>query len=286
MRRLLIPLLGLGVLLQAPEAAALQYRGLIELDHGSSLVGIPRHSRYVVDFALNGAVLDTDHSAFTNALVNANGVNGVTMTGSFPSPFRYLRFTADPSGPPTLDLSGLNFAYSDNGGSAASSVDVNEPPDPQAPPCDTAPCINEHITLNVRDLTPGAPVFHVWFNLYNSNFYDPVYATRQLLLDTSTPTNGFSLADLFLHGPETLAEFRSYRQPNIAALRDGVLLDGPNGTVASGRFLSLSYVPPSVPAPFSGLGALAALRWSRRLRQRVRAGGGLSRVSGVLPAEP
>lgn len=272
MRPLLLLLVGLGALLPAQQAAALQYRGLIELDHGSSIVGIPRHSRYFVDFVLDGSVVDTDHSAFVNALVNANGVNGVTMTGSFPSPFRWLRFTADPDGPATLDLSSLNFAYSDNSGSAASSVDVNEPPDPQAPPCDTAPCINEHITLNVRDLTPGAPVFHVWFNLYNSNFYDPVYATRQLLLDTSTPSNGFTFADLFLHGPETLADFRSYRQPNIAALRDAVLLDGPNGTVASGRFLSLSYVPPSVPAPLPCLGALAALRWSRRLRRRLQAG--------------
>jgi hypothetical protein len=74
-------------------------------------------------------------------------------------------------------------------------------------------CIGEHITLHARDLTLGSPVGGVWFNLYNSNFYDPIYASRQLLLDTSAYGDPFSFADLFLHGPETLAEFQSYRPP-------------------------------------------------------------------------
>jgi hypothetical protein len=278
---LLVILISLGALLQTRQASALQFRGLIELDHGSSIVGMPRHSRYIVEFDLEGSVLDTDHTAFANALVNANGVNGITMTGSFPTPFRFLRFTADPSGPPTLDLSGLNFDYNDTNGSAALVTDVNQPPDPQAPPCDVFPCINEHITLSLRDLTPGAAIESVWFNLYNSTFYDPIYATRQELLDTSTPSNGFTFSDLFLHGPQSLAAFRSYRQPNFMALRDGVFFDGPNGTLASGRFLSLTAVP-SVPAPVPCLGALAALRWGRRLRRRLRAGTQAPKVTGEL----
>jgi hypothetical protein len=45
-----------------------------------------------------------------------------------------------------------------------------------------------------------------------------------------------------------LAEFKSYRTPDFKALVDGVFLDGPNGTLASGRFLSLQYIPPVCPA--------------------------------------
>jgi hypothetical protein len=241
----------LGSLAQASGAAPLplQYRGLIELDHGSSIVGIPRHSRYWVDFTLDGSVVDTQHTVFENGLVNANGVKGITALGSYPPPFLNLKFTADSSnGLSPLDLSGLNFDYADTGGSGASVVDANQPPDPQAFPCIDAPCHGEHVSLSIRDLTPGAPVEAIWFNLYNSNFYNPVYATRQLILDTSTPTNGFRFVDLFLKGPKTLADFKSYRTPDFKALVDGVFFDGPNGTLASGRFLDLQYVPPACPA--------------------------------------
>lgn len=222
------------------------------MDHGSSIVGIPRHSRYIVDFTLDGSIVDTQHTVFQNGLVNANGVYGITAEGSYPPPFLDLRFTADTSnGLSPLDLSGLNFAYMDTGGSGVRVVDVNQPPDPQAPPCDSAPCHNEHVTLSIRDLTPGAPIESVWFNLYNSNFYDAPYATRQLILDTSTPSNGFRFVDLFLKGPRTLDQFKSYRMPDFKALVDGIFFDGPNGTLASGRFLGLQYVPPACPASVS-----------------------------------
>ena len=111
----------------------------------------------------------------------------------------------------------------------------------------------------------------MWLNLYNSNFYDPIYASRQLLLDTSASGYSFSFGDLFLHGPETLVEFQSYRTPNIANYRDPVMMTGPGGAVASGRFLSLAYVPPAVPGPLPMLGLGAALAWSRRLRRRIAA---------------
>lgn len=261
---------------QSAEAANYQYHGLIDLDYGSSIAGAPKHSRYFVDFILNGDVLDTDNTVFENDLYNANGIRGLTTMGSFNNPIVSLRLTLDPTSVGTLDLSGLNF---DPNSSWARAVDANQPPDPQAPPCDVYLCIGEHITLHTRDLTPGSPVAGVWFNLYNSNFYDPIYASRQLLLDTSASGDPFSFADLFLHGPETLAEFQSYRRPNIAELRDAVLLTGPSGTVASGRFLSLAYVPPSVPGPLPVLGAGAALAWSRRLRRRIALpqGAGLKR---------
>jgi hypothetical protein len=241
----------LGPLAQASGAAPLplKYRGLIELDHGSSIVDIPRHSRYWVDFTLDGSIVDTQHTVFENGLVNANGVPGITALGSYLPPFLDLKFTADTSnGLSPLDLSGLNFAYMDAAGSGASVVDANQPPNPQADPCVDAPCHGEHVTLSIRDLTPGAPIEGIWFNLYNSNFYEPVYATRQLILDTSTPDNGFRFIDLFLKGPKTLADFKSYRTPDFKALVDGVFFDGPNGTLASGRFLDLQYVPPACPA--------------------------------------
>lgn len=254
------------------EAAPLSYRGLIELDHGSSIPGIPRYSRYLVDFILNGSVRDTDHFVEENAIENANGVKGISTAGLFPTPFLYLRFTADPSGPPTLDLSGLNFGYDDVGGSGA-MVRIAEPPPAvnphNVPYCDTAPCVSEHINLSIRDVTAGAPVNSVFFNLYNSWLYEPELANRQLLLDTSASGSDFAFEDLFLMGPATLEEFRSYRTPDFMALRDGVFIDGPGGSLASGRFLRLESVP-AAPAPLPVLGAATALAWSRRLRRRIR----------------
>lgn len=261
----------LGLLLgvsQSAHAASYQYRGLIELDYGSSIVGAPKHTRYFVDFILNGADLDTDNTVYENDLYNANGVRGLTTMASFSNPITSLRLTLDPTSVGTLDLSGLIF---DPNSYYARAVDANQPPDPQAPPCDVYLCVGEHITLHARDLSAGAPVSSVWFNLYNSNFYDPIYAFRQLMLDTSASGDPFSFADLFLHGPETLTEFQSYRTPNIMALRDPVMLEGPNGTVASGRFLSLAYVPPGAPGPLPILGLGAGLSWSRRLRRRITA---------------
>ncbi|MEB3335494.1 MAG: hypothetical protein VKP70_10980 [Cyanobacteriota bacterium] len=251
------------------EAADLAYRGLIELDHGSSLQGIPRYSRYSVYFVLNGDVLDTDHTALENDLVNANGVHGITTYGNFTNPFRFLSLSLDPSGPAAEELSGLTFAYGQQYGDFSRVVDVNQPPNPQAFPCDTGPCINEHITLEMRNTEVGSPLKSVWFNLYNSTFYGPTHATRQLLLDVSQPDQGFRFQDLFIHGPSTLEEFTSYRDPNFSNLRDGVLLEGPNGTVASGRFLSLHAVPAPLPL-FGASLAGACTRRLRRLSHRLR----------------
>jgi hypothetical protein len=94
------------------------------------------------------------------------------------------------------------------------------------------------------------------------------------VLDTSASGDPFSFADLFLNGPQTLTEFQSYRPPNIVELRDPVLMTGPHGTSAAGRFLSLADVPPGAPGPLPILGVGAGLAWSRRLRRRI---GGSSR---------
>ena len=249
---------------QAAKAKTFQYHGLIDLDYGSSIIGAPRHSRYFVDFILDGSKLDTDHTVFENDLYNENGIRGLTTMGMFDKILTSFHFTLDATSVGTLP--GINF---DPDSSYARVVDANEPPPPSAPPCDVYPCIGEHITVSARDNTPGSPVSAVWLNLYNSNFYDPIYASRQLILDTSASGNPFSFEDLFLHGPETLAEFRSYRTPNIANYRDPVMMAGPDGAVASGRFLSLAYVPPAAPGPLPMLGVGAALGWSHSLRRRM-----------------
>jgi hypothetical protein len=264
-------LAGVGLLasMTSPASAVdLHYRGLIELDHGSSLSGIPRHSRYFVEFFLDGDVLDTNHLVFENSLTNQVGQKGLTTFGAFSNPFRYLRFRRDPSGPAAVELSGLTFNYGELNGDFSRVVDANQPPPPQNFPCDTSPCINEHITLEIRNSTLGSPITDVFFNLYNSTLYDPVYATRQLLLDVSQPGADIRFQDLFLHGPNTLQEFLSYRTPSFSNLIDPVILSGPAGTVASGRFLRLE----AVPAPLPLLGGAAALAWSRRLKQRLRQG--------------
>lgn len=266
---------------QGHAAAPLHYRGLIELDHGSSIAAMPRHSRYFVEFILEGSVQDTDHSFWENGFTNANGNKGISFTGRFPTPFRFLRFTPDPTGPATVDLSGMSFAYKDIGTSSARSVDVNQPPPPLLPPCDVNPCINEHITLSIATQDPADPVEVIFLNLYNSTFYDPEYAFKQYLLDVSQPGDSFTFEDLFINGPQDLAAFRSYRNPNFVAYDDGVFFDGPNGTLASGRFLSLEYVT-GTPAPLPLLGVGAALGWTRRLRHRIRAG----RPQRLSPLDP
>ncbi|MFM7264648.1 MAG: hypothetical protein ACKOZW_03450 [Cyanobium sp.] len=248
------------------EAAALAYRGLIEMDHGSSITGIPRHSRYYVDIVLDGDVIDTDDTVLENGFVNQLGQKGLTTYGNFANPFRHLRFSLDPSGPPALELANLRFDYGQLYGDFSRVVDVNQPPNPQNPPCDVSPCINEHITLEMRTLLPSSPIKQVFFNLYNSTFYNPVYASRQLLLDTSQPGQTFRFQDLFLHGSRTLTEFQSYRTADFANLKDGVIFEGHGGQVASGRFLQLSVAPAPVPV----LGVAGLLTWSRRLRRRLQ----------------
>ncbi len=49
---------------QAANAKIYEFHGLIELDHGSSIPGAPKHTRYFVDFSLDGSALDTDHDVF------------------------------------------------------------------------------------------------------------------------------------------------------------------------------------------------------------------------------
>lgn len=95
----LLSVAALGALGHAAVAAPLPFpcRGLIELDHGSSIVGMPRHSRFWVDFVLDGSIIDHSHVVFENGFVNANGVRGTSTMALFPPPFLFLQLTADSS---------------------------------------------------------------------------------------------------------------------------------------------------------------------------------------------
>jgi hypothetical protein len=71
--------------------------GLIDLDYGSSISGAPKHTRYFIDFVLDGAILDNDHTVFENDITNVNGVRGLTTMGSFSSPIISRKLTLDPT---------------------------------------------------------------------------------------------------------------------------------------------------------------------------------------------
>jgi len=149
-----LPLVALLVgVSRSAQAANYQYRGLIDLDYGSSIPGAPKHSRYFVDFTLNGADLDTDNTVFENDLYNANGVRGLTTMANFNNPISSLRLTLDPSSVGTLDLSGLNF---DSNSYYARVVDANQPPDPQAPPRATCISASVNTSLSMPAISPWA----------------------------------------------------------------------------------------------------------------------------------
>jgi len=59
-----------------------------------------------------------------------------------------------------------------------------------------------------------------------------------------------------------LAEFHGYRKSDFGNDRDAVMLAGPNGSLASGRFLRLAHGPPA-PALSPTLQAGAAVGWIR-----------------------
>ena len=238
----------LGILLMTAipaHADLITYQGRFTLDNTSSISGAPKGDSFDFRLTLNGSSPDTVHASFPN------GGGGLTFDGQYTSAVTGFQMTRDPSNVGTWDPSGLAYDFTGNN---LLTTDVNTNPDPLVPP------MNEHLTIDIPVATPGAVVTRVFFNLYNSMLYSPD-ALRQLWLDTSTPANGFTLSDLFLHGMETLPEFQSIWPPTSMALVDSVFLFGESGTFGSGTVDNLSAVPePSTVACFA-IGLLGLIGW-------------------------
>lgn len=250
LNRMHLSALALAVLLVTaiPATAGLiTYQGRFTLDNTSSISGAPKGDSFDFRLTLDGSSPDTVHTSSSNA------GGGLTFDGQYIGAVTGFQMTRDSANAGTWDPSGLAYDFA---GSNLLTTDVNTDPV-------LVPPMNEHLTIDIPVASIGAPVKRVYFNLYNSMLYSP-NAMRQLWLDTSTPTNGFTLSDLFLHGMSTLPEFQSIRPPTSMALVDSVFLFGESGTFGSGTVDNLSAVPvPSSMACFAA-GLLGLLGWKRR----------------------
>ena len=258
-RKLIIGWIGLLLVGTTNFASAgLMFSGVIDLDYTSSIAGAPKGTRYFFSLTLDGTAKDTIHNFSTN------GWGGLTFDGFYnPSggaPITDFQMALDPASNGTFDPSGLTY---DLAKTQIFTVDAN------AAVGQTEP-FNEHLTLYIPVLTADSPIFSVYLNLYNSSsLFDPVsFGSRQLILDTSTPTNGFTLDELFLDGLESLGSFQSTRDrvdgPPQAFVDPVFFQGGGNGsTFGAGTIREFSAVPtPNALALFS-IG-LAGLGWSRR----------------------
>lgn len=226
------------------------FSGVIDLDYTSSIAGAPKNTRYNFSVTLSGTAKDTIHQ------FSDNGFGGLTFDGYFADPSSVaitdFRMALDPTSVGTFDPSGLTY---DLATSNIISVDAN------AAAGETEP-FNEHLSLYLQVLTPDSPIFSVHLNLYNSSqLFDPVsFGSRQLILDASTPDNGFTLDELFLGGLETLGDFQSTRDREDGAplaLHDPVYFNGSNGsgTFGAGTIREFHTVPE--PSSFLLLGVAA-----------------------------
>lgn len=229
------------------------YEGSFELDNTTSIGGTTRHDRFGFRLTLDGNSVDLDHG------VDVKPDGATEFFGRYSGTVVDFQMTRDPSNTGVWDPAVLTY---DLLGSSLLTWDVN-------PPASSDPLdfMNEHLTVSIGVETADSPLHRIYLNLYNSTFLPPD-ATRQLWLDASNPSNDFALDDLFLHGMNTLPEFRSIKPWEGESLVDSVYLDGgagsPNfGTWGSGTVQSLTVVPePATLALFSI--SLAALGFARR----------------------
>ena len=229
------------------------YAGSFELDNTSSIGGTVKHDRFDFRLTLDGNSVDLDHG------VDVKPDGALEFFGRYTGAVIGFQMMRDPTNTGSWDPSTLTY---DLAGSTLLTTDVNPPAGD-----DPLNLMNEHLFVSIGVTTASSPLRLINLNLYNSTFYPPD-ATRQLWLDTSTEGNGFTLDDLFLHGMDTLSEFRSIKPWEGKALVDSVFLDGgagePNfGTWGSGTVQSLTTVPVPATLALFGLG-LAGLGWSRR----------------------
>jgi hypothetical protein len=213
----------------------ISYEGSFELDNTTSIGGTAKHDRFDFRLTLDGNSIDLDHG------VDGKPDGATEFFGRYTGAVIGFQMTPDQSNTGVWDPSGLTY---DLLGSSLLTWDVN-------PPAGSDPLdfMNEHLTVSIGVETAGSPLHRIYLNLYNSTFFPPD-ATRQLWLDASSPGNGFTLDDLFLHGMDTLPEFRSIKPWEGKSLVDSVYLDGGAGSPNFGTWGSgtINVAPIPVPA--------------------------------------
>ena len=240
------------------SAAPITYEGSFDLDNTTSIVGTDKHDRFYFRLTLEGSSVDLDHSSI------GHSDGSTTSYGRYADAVTGFEMMRDPTNTGSWAPSTLVY---DMAASTLLTTDVNP-----SPSDDPLYLMNEHLTVSIGVETANSPLHRIFLNLYNSTFYEP-NATRPLWLDTSTPTNGFTLDDLFLKDMDTLSEFKSIKPWEGKTLVDSVWLDGGvdsdfpyRATWGSGTIQSLA----AVPIPAAAFMFAPALLGFMGLRRRAK----------------
>jgi len=243
--------------LPSVEAAIISFRGRAPISYGSSIPGIHRHDVFYYDLSIDDSVLDSDNYA------NSNGFGGVTATGHFSQAITYFRLFSSPWNVGSYDPIGVTYDYSR---SFFTTVDAG--PGPGNP--NYLQSIKMFIEVSSASLAAGAPYQFVILHLYNGTLYDPP-ATRQIWIDTSDSGFPTSFADFFLHGSNSLEEFRGSRPAEASTAHDGIFLEGLSGSgqLASGEGVTMNAVPEPTSVAIYGFSLVASGLVARRKARRA-----------------
>lgn len=229
---------------QRSDAEIVSFQGRAPISYGSSIPGIVRHDVFSFDLSIDDSVLDSDNTTFVN------GFGGITSLGHFSQAITSFRLFSRPGNVGSYDPTGVTYDYSR---SYFTTIDAG----PGVSIHDYTEKMKAIVHVSNASLAAGAPFQFVVLNLYNGTLYDPP-ATRQLWIDESDSGNPTSFASFFLHGTRTLEEFRGSVPANADTARDGIFLEGLQGSgqLASGEGVTLTAVPEVDPA---GIGSVLAL---------------------------